>query len=593
MSPRPSSCDGFTGLLPSFADRELGVAESTALERHLDACSGCQGRLKEIESVGAVLKGWDAQSPAGGPVATRLQHSVLARIAEDGQRRRSELRGLRIRRLALAASVLVAVGLPLSLARETPPAVPAAATSGAEAASPLAAPVRPFEVTGLPEAQRVFHPWDGSPVAVDAPSLEPADREALLVAGLQPQKDLLLEEQFRRATGVAGVWVLDAVNGTRLLLTPEAARFFEKGERLALIRAVNAESFTGEAHPEPRRLGATAGQLLDGVLSGDEGTSAWNESRKAVFGYGRVASNRRPAISAWPLARRETEGAPVEGPEALDPLAAEARHLLSFEASGRDGATVLAIVEGSALPILLPAGQILAGGETDRVVAAATWLPASPRRTVVEVPCLSVRVGTRRPEDGIHLTPYLAGPSLRALLAEGASPQAVLEHVRRLVAAPFGGRAGLEWSLLGLYPGDREDAALASAEVVGFSEQARQGFLVTDGAGRFLGLEHVALRGEAGQLLVRRLLRGYAKEAEWRRTGAEAALPTPTEAAPAALRHLKTSDLRLEVPPVPPGQEVPGAERAVLPEGEAPFAVEALRVDRAPVWVSLLPASAR
>jgi hypothetical protein len=591
MSPRPSPCDGFTGQLPAYADRELGAAETTAVERHLEGCARCQGRLKEIESVGDVLKGWDAKSPAGGTAAARLHHAVLARIQEDGQRRRGEVRGLRLGRLALAASVLVAVGLPLALALRS---------KGRAAVEPGQPPYevargpaeRPADVGGAGARITVpanelpgFQPWDRRVAAVETPALPPSQRDGLFQVGLEPQKQLRLEQHFRASLGVSGVWVMDPANGYRLLLTAEAARFFQQGERLELIRRENSEarSRTSGEPPQARSLRRTAGDLLDPVLRGEEGSSAWRQRTRPDFRFGRIGRDQM-ALTAWPLSRHE--GAPAALHEVLDPWHAQGLGLLSFQPSGYDRETVLAIVEGNELPILLPAGQLLTGGETDRVVARSTWLPASLQQTVIKVPCAIVRSGEKRAEGGIRLTRYVAGPSLRALLAEGASPQAVLAHVRALRGLPMAGRTGLEWSLLDLFEGSSP-----SAEIVQFSAQAGAGFLAADSFGRLLGLEHVALKGEPGMLLVQRLLLGYTKEASWRRLGGNRVLALPGEAAHAALGRVRTATTPLLVPPVPLGQELPGVDRATFVEAEldAGLALEALRVEGRTAIVSLLP----
>ena len=593
MSPRPSPCDGFTGQLPAYADRELGAAETTAVERHLEGCARCQGRLKEIESVGDVLKGWDAQSPAGG-AAARLHHAVLARIQEDGQRRRGEVRLLRVKRLALAASVLLAVGLPRALGLRAQRRAAAAPEHGPYEIARFAAPgstaaERPFEGLALP-AREVppFTPWDRRVAAVDVPALPADQRDGLLQAGLEPQKALLLEQRFRTSFGVAGVWVMDPANGYRLLLTPEAARFFQQGEQLELIRKLNAQFHTSGQPPKAASLRKTAGDLLDPVLRDDEGSATWRV--RARTGY-ELRIGERTEVAASPLTRRDE---PAVLTEALDPLRAQGLGLLRLEPSGYDVATVLAVVEGTELPILLSAGQLLTGGVTDRVVARSTWLPASPKRpSVFKVPCAVVRSGSPRAEGGIRLTPFVAGPTLRALLAEGASPQAVLAHVRALRGLPALGRGGPDWSLLDLYDEARDGAALAHPQFLAFTAQTGAGFVATDSFGRLLGLEHVALEGETGVLLARRLLHGYTKEAGWRRLGAGRVLAIPGEHAGRALARVRTGTNPLQVPPVAPAFEVPGVSRATFADAdlEAGLALEALRVDGRTAVVSLLPRS--
>lgn len=585
MSPRPSTCDGFTGNLPSYSDRELGPAECSALEKHLEGCVRCQGRLKELESVSDVLKGWDAGLPAGQTAGARLQHAVLGRIEEDGQRRRREVLGVRVRRFALAAAVLLAVGLPLAFGLGAPRAGPEdrpvvfVAVTGPDAPRPARDGEFPAlaPVTLAPEAL-VHAPLADAPEGALPEPLPAEQRDALLALGLQAQRELEQEAHFRQRVGIRGVWVVDPGSGSRLLVTPEAAQVFGAAEpatgmlHLPTLYRLRDEPYTGPPLTEPGDLGKTPGDLFRSVL-GDAPQSA----RGTMWHLGTPLSAQHQ-LSAIALPARANSARA----DTLDPLAAQSLGLLRFAPSGSALTTLVAIVEGNDLPIFLPAGQILTGGETDRVIARPIWLPAAKTRSAYPVPCAVVRQGQRRGEDGIALTPWVAGPTLRALLTRGASAQVILDHVRTL----RGAAGSLDWSLLDLYLPPKIRAMLDSPKMVDFAEHASAGFLVMDARSRFLGLEHLALSGEVGAAHCRRLLLGYAIEGLHRAVTPGAASPA-TETLTAALHRLRETETTLRLPPVPPLQEVPGVVRGTLADDSGAY--EALRVEGHSVWVAALP----
>ena len=95
---------------------------------------------------------------------------------------------------------------------------------------------------------------------------------------------------------------------------------------------------------------------------------------------------------------------------------------------------------GTDAPIYLPAGQLLLGGSVDRVVAEAVWIPATggadeqESEAPVRVPCRRVGWGVRRNGSrALVLSPWMAGPSFRALLRSGASDSETIERAQALV----------------------------------------------------------------------------------------------------------------------------------------------------------------
>jgi hypothetical protein len=589
VSPLPSPCDGFSGNLPAFVDREVPEAQAAAIETHVDGCAACQRRVRDIEGVSAVLKGWDAQVPAGPPSPGRLRHAVLARVEEQGRTLRIERRARRVTAFALAAAVLVAVGLPLALglSHERPAAPPPfEALAGAPWTSPSVA--EPFEVARLDPARLAHRPWDAAPAPFAGGETDLAAREQFLAGALDLQREVEEEMRFARLTGMRGVWVTDRVTGRRLLLSPEAAAAFEEGELLDYLRAKRDEALYAATVTGSRVTGYSAADLLAPLLPEQDGIDAWRaQQRLIVF--------RRPGakVPMLELLRLGAVDAPAAAwPEVLDPLAAQAAGTLRLESSGGDDARLHAVVERTALPVLIPAGTLLAGGADDRVVARDVWLPASPAgRNVIEIAALSVREGARRPEAGVRLTPWMVGPSIRALLARDAGAVVVLERARALRGAALGGRVPLEWSLLDLFDAPTEARMFDDARLQRVLDSAPRGFVALDGAGRFVGLEAPAVGGAGGMALRMRLAHSY--EHELRVLSFARGGGGPAGAARAGLADVVTrllADLEpLVERTVPPTAAVDGVTHAArVPESVESALLSTLRVDGRRVLVSAL-----
>jgi len=587
MSPRPSPCDGFSGALPAYVDHELPEEQGSSVESHLEGCPRCQARLRELESVSSVLKAWDAQVPAGPPAPQRLERAVLARVQAASAQRQADRLRTRLTALALAAAVLVAVGVPLALGlakRAEVEPYPAFERMVATAphVDPGAPPAAPRTVP-TPAELLAHAPWSAPSVPPGQVSDEAA-REAFLAGALPAQQELELEREFTLRVHERGVWVTDVQGGTtrRLLVTPRAAEAFGADELLDWLRMKAAEPYYDPTEARPRSLGLSAGDLLAEPL-GDGTTRRPLREELPLYSLGKPGTPKH-ALDVWPLAPRSA--AAPSGPEVLDPLEAQARLRLRLEPSAHDKAVLLAVVEGTTLPILIPAGQLVTGGETDLVVARATWLPASSRQDVWMVPAVEVRSGPRREAGAARLTPFVAGPSLRALLLAGADAEVVRTHARNLVAATLGGNAPPEWSLLDLYDGATDGLVLA--QLVDVVRQAPHGLILGDDQGRFVGLEHLTVRGEGATPLLARLLHGYVWEAR-RRASSSVSSPPPakTESVDQELARLRNDRVMLLEQPARAAAAVPGVSRAT--GTEATRAVEALRVKGQRVSVSLIP----
>ncbi len=591
MSPLPSRCDGHTGNLPAYLDHELGEAEHRSLSDHLDACPRCQARLKELEAVSAVLKGWDAGHALPPVAPARLRHAVLARVAEAGQRRRQEVRRGGLRRGALAASVLLGLGLPaLGAWRAGPPApVPAPAFEALLAAG--RSPGRPPAVAGAGVAgvpglsERLIRPRPFEPLStpLPGPAFDPVERERLLAQALPLQRALELEARFATRTGVRGVWVVDAVRGRCLLLTPQAAEFFAPERDYAQLVGSLSDRLTGAPLPTEQAPRVTVSDLVAPLLAagGDRAEGDW---RRPLYRFGAPGTDRALLeVCALP---HDPAHAPIP---TLDPVAAEVGGQLRILPSGLDDDSVVVEVQHTPRPILLVAGHLITGGATDRVVARSTWLPASAAPTRWLIPCLRVRVGAPRAEEGLTLSPFVAGPTLRALLVAGAGAERVLAHARELRAAALGGRVPLEWSLLDLYGGERGLEQLAQPALAAALARAPAGVLVTDPEGRLLGLEQLGAGGPAGELLLRRLLLGHQVEALQRRLARgplRAVAPPP---ATGALERAAGSDAALGVPPVAAAGEVPRVLRRTADVAALGLVFEALEVEGREVLLVALP----
>jgi len=287
----------------------------------------------------------------------------------------------------------------------------------------------------------------------------------------------------------------------------------------------------------------------------------------------------------------------------LDPVAASANGQLSFAESLRGADSVIALVEGTDLPIFIPAGQFLTGGLADRVLAQPVWLPATRGKKPYMISCRVVQkfeLGDVRAP--LVLQREIAGPTLRALLAAGASPREVREGAERILAALQGETGTLlgDWSLYTVHRGMHARVMAALGETK-FRWSDLQGFVVTDARGRFVGSEIVRPGGPAASELLRRLWVSYSLEAGLRQQAREAlagdaarlakAFAAPRVAPGAILRrlakHAGTFHLARDV------RQPVGARVSSLEVVAAGVALHAVQVAGRPAIVSTLDVYAR
>ena len=553
LSPigRPSldPCAPFEPLLFSAHDRELTAAERAHLDAHLDTCAACRDQLLGLEGLSATLKGWDAEQASSVPVpGARLQRAVLAEVADQGQFRQAFQRRQRYVRYAAAAAVLLALGLGILLGQ-------AGGTTAPDGDLVLTA----WEPRGDLTANDSI---DLAPqvTARELPSMQVSRDPAALVGPLSPPSvhihepvrfgamDQLFLAELEVASrerslllelGEGGVWVRSSVGGEARLLSYSA---FQAVKRLEGFRDLlllppgqmpvtqttpesPAEAATGRTLADALRgvapLQVVAGAPDRAILSwprphSANGPRAEDKTRLDVFGLYRVSPKLR---SGNDMARRQVFA---------DPLQAEADGRLRFE-QGIDGdADVIAFVKNSSAPVFLPAGQILTGGGTSRVVAQAVWLPASPRgerRSVI--PCRWI--GTRGADAKAgtpHLTEAIVGPTLRGLLAAEVAEvrwrEAAMQQWQALMGE-LDGPAPLEWDLGEVFASTwmrTTLAALRSSDPrAAWNAPELVGFRVIDEAGKVRGIEYVGAPGASARALLTRLYVGYQFEAQLRERG--------------------------------------------------------------------------
>lgn len=541
MSRRPAPCAELEAALHAYADRELEEAQVPALEAHLEGCAGCAAALREVEAVGAVLKGWERQQAPTAP--PHLARSVLARVREEaagatpvalpspprrlpagarrarsagtasgGAPRGRQPRGPAAWGWAAAALLLLGVGaaawrLQQPVAPAPEPFVPrAAGLPPAPGRAPGTGPVAPpaLQVEPLPRELLARVPVRQLELPGGAEGLpEGVAREAFLAGALDAQRMLAMELEFERRVGVRGVWIVDVQDGVerRLLVTPAAAEAFAPEDLVAWLRARAAE--TASAAPGLPTLppGPVPARELAARLAGvAQAPPAWQ--------LGREDSPQGVLLRVRPVA----QDAGLPALEALDPLDAVRAGVLRLDVddTAASPAQVVARLRGAALPVWLPAGQLLSTPGGDVALATSSWLVPAAGEARWLLPCVPVSEGLRR-EGPVRLLPLLAPPALRAALLDAAPAAGVLDLVRGWRAGRGGGALPAAWSLLDLLDEAAEVARLP--DLVRVAGLLPGGFAVADGAGLALGLELPPLAGPAQAALVARLLQGHAWQA--------------------------------------------------------------------------------
>jgi len=126
-------CERYEPHLVAYVDGELDATLYDELSAHLKVCRECREAVRNVRISSAILRKWQTARPA-----TSLVESVRRRIETEGAvpgtdadvveittrmagRRRAPVIGRRRHVLAIAAVVLLAVGLTLVFWHSTPP----------------------------------------------------------------------------------------------------------------------------------------------------------------------------------------------------------------------------------------------------------------------------------------------------------------------------------------------------------------------------------------------------------------------------------------------------------------------------------------
>ncbi len=542
---RAPACEAIADRLPLLHDRELGPAETARVEAHLAVCAACQAEADGYARLSSALKQRDASDLVVPlPAEERLARTVLARIAPIAVARRRERRLVRRVGVAWAASVLGVLGVSgllgrlattsapdsapgpgaMVVARDPEPAAAALDDLRTRVVTTTAAPslhLAPIEV-GPPLAPRPLvgtRTWD-----------PPRHGGGALLAEIE----LVRREVERRSARVGEPVVAYAIPGA-------AARARWPVRYLPLRTWKHLEASGWLAMAQARGRGFEHGSPTQAGPSGSVPSGHPREVfERALAG----ATHDGPTFSQQPgsagLLETRVWRAAANAVRALDPLDEVARGHLSFaEAEASEKDIVVARVGPTTAPMLLLDGQLIVGGRFDRVVAEATWLPASSEPRTFVVPCQRVTWGPPRnaAESAPRLTSLIAGPSLRALLREGADTVTILEHVQSLVQAAdpveFAARRVRGGSLVDAFESlrpwrgtggsrqawtFRDHVVAAEAEIASSLERAGVGGFEavqrTPGLDdAWLGVEDIAIGGDVGARALARLHLGYELEA--------------------------------------------------------------------------------
>ena len=542
-------CTDLTDVLPLLHDHELGPAESAELEMHLAVCSRCQAQADAYEQLSSVLKRWDAEEVQPPVPHLRMQHAVLARVAEHGAHRRKANRVLRLTRFATAASVLLALGGAIvagllghrdAASRTTVTARMHQVDWPAERAVQALAPLPELEPLVDP-AEASTHAVSGSdwmtarlpalpkpPAWVEQPPLRRAD--VLRLARLERMRARRNDFE-RRIRAPATVWFGIDGRGMHRIGSDALDYLRESGKlaqwQLEMQRRQNALETSSSPAPVVGRASERPRDVLAGLpgLAGEsmEGLDSMQFAGR-VPGL-RVAGMREHLLRGSGL---KTQVGGATWIEAQDPMAAQEAGQLRFAETHRFD-RVVAFVKGTGKPIFIPDGQLLLRGAKDRVVAEPVWIPASAGESRVTIPCRVVQRGVRRKAAlPPVLSDWVAGPTVRSLLRRKASDVELLDaiHAQLRIADPvrFEGTF-TSWSLADLPQAVRFTTKTSFADrVVRVAPQIRkdmlarhlQGFVAEGrGGGRekyLYGVEITRVPGEAGAALLTRLFFSYALE---------------------------------------------------------------------------------
>src|SRR4051812_16480260 len=99
-------CPTCEAMVDAYVDGELTATESADFERALAVCVDCRKRLESARAVGSLLRDLPAE-PAPDLLRARIERELRGIAGRSSSARRGE----RMRWMAMAASLIVAVGI--------------------------------------------------------------------------------------------------------------------------------------------------------------------------------------------------------------------------------------------------------------------------------------------------------------------------------------------------------------------------------------------------------------------------------------------------------------------------------------------------
>lgn len=499
--------------LAAHVDGQLDAPRAEAVESHLDECATCARVVRRVEGLSNLLRTWETGTRVEPP--SRLSAAVLRTVAPEAQALRRESMRASTRAFALAAAVVVAIGAGVAAALMTVAGAPREGVVRTLAAEPVVsapgvvAASLDFRSTSLAAVTRTR--FDVSPevaaAAAPAGELPPVPDAEATAAFLRFAP--YLETQARVEEDVYVVY--------DRALPRYAAGPYARARRIEAWYEERARRASEPATFDPSSRGLS---VLDVLPLPPAAELPAFLAKLPTFVE--PASRRGGGFVVRPLpGRGASAGEPADGVEVADLASAVAAQRVVLEPDTSGEATTLTLdVAPTTVPVLIPAGELVAGGAGDRVVTEGLWLPASSAARTVVLACLPVSRGGGSSGRTPIPTGLVAGPELRGLLAYRAERDGVLALVDGQVgdAALDRGEDG-RTSLLALYDVTSAEVAVAKALATEFAARFAEntaGFVVSDPNGRFQGLEHTVLRGPSRRALLERLLVGYFIEARTR-----------------------------------------------------------------------------
>ena len=578
--------------LAAHVDGQLEASRAEAVDAHLDRCSSCAGAARRTEGLSDLLRTWETGRRAEAP--SRLRAAVMRTVAPEAAALRRETSRASARSLAFAAGVCLALGGGASFARlgtdaVSPPAMHAVAAATPEVGGSAAR--ASLGSLAIPHPSSIAWGVDALPISMPARVATP-DRGAPPEPAASPERGRGPATDAR--AGVEPAFADDVATQAFARFGAFLATQDRVGELVYVVDDRALPACAAAPYARVRRVEAwhrdrarTSAELvtLDPSAAGYAVLDVLPlppASQMASFlaklpTFVDPSSRRTGGLVIRPLPGRVvTPTDPVE-PAGPDGAAADdVEDLAAAVAAGRvvlrpdvrtDRTSVTLDVAPTTMAILIPAGELLAGGAGDRVVVEGLWLPPYAADRTVVLACLPI---AHDEGGGGAPTPtgLVAGPELRGLVAYRADRDAVFALVDGQVAdaAVDRGVAG-RTSLLALY--DRASADVARALAADFAsrfDEGTAGFVASDLNDRFQGLEHTAFRGAARRALLERLLVGYLIESHTR-TSVDA--PRSGAAVGVALARLVEGAARLAPSPSTILMRGGGPAVRVGPEGGA------------------------